>query len=1009
MIRWPHLGLWGDFEPCEPGILAAINQNFFTLDVLTQASILDFVETLPEDPLDGDTYIVEDPYPYAGGANSIMVWDGNEWVAIEPQAGFIAYVASEGNLFWYNGTDWVLIPTNIGDVSGPASSTNNAIARFDGTTGKLLQDSGVIIDDTDNVSGINQLNANIVEAILTQASLFDAEMTEDSSSSGANVDLPQPLSMLTKLTGAVTSVDTIAPPDVSPYASFFVYVNETGGPVTFNNGPSLVTGSGSNLTVKDDGAIWLIYDPEESRYMIIGGSGGGGILTVPDIAARNAIPSSDRYQGFMVHVVTTPPVSTGTTYQLMGGITNSDWREVVFSENIQTLTNKIFDGGTAGGTSRITLPKAAKSILDGLTRIQGTIFYDTTSNRPYYDDGSNIFPLGGSVGSINLITNPSAEIGTTGWAVYNDGPGATRPIDGTGGSGPFFISIATTSTNPIFGSNSFLISKSAVNAQGQGVSTDFSIPLGYRAKALSVKLAYIVSSGTFTAGTRTTDSDLILDFYDITNGKIVEPSSIKFLSNSTSVTDTLQATVQFDLNCTNARLILHSANNTTSGWQIKIDDVEVSPSNYQHGTPITDMASYAGVWGSSGTLPSLGNGTSLFVAGRNGDRVIGRINITAGSTTTFGSGNFSFSLPPGLTADLNKIRANESEVGQWKVFILATGNRYSGAVTLFGNSLTLNIDNGTTAVSATTPATLANGSIIDLDFSIPIQGWSSSVQTSDQTDTRVVDYSGNKTSNEAVTANVTNISFSTLKDSLGAWTGTTYPIQTPGDYNVGAVLAVSTSTTTLSVYKNGTIYKYLATLDSTGHRGGIVLLPDLKTGDVVSLRISNSLTIVGDSGNSISISRVSGPATIGANETVSVIAKTSAGQAFANNTVATVIFGTKEDDSHGCLNTSNGVFTAPTSGRYLVSSTVSIIANAVTFNFSTITVRVNAGTVAYGTQFSGTTAANAGAQISWSITRALQLKAGDTVDINFIQNSGSSRNLEASALSNYLTIMKIGI
>lgn len=47
-----------------------------------------------------------------------------------------------------------------GDVTGPASSTDNAIARYDGTTGKLLQDSGVLIDDTDNVTGVTSLTAD---------------------------------------------------------------------------------------------------------------------------------------------------------------------------------------------------------------------------------------------------------------------------------------------------------------------------------------------------------------------------------------------------------------------------------------------------------------------------------------------------------------------------------------------------------------------------------------------------------------------------------------------------------------------------------------------------------------------------------------------------------------------------------------------------------------------------------------------------------------------------------
>ena len=40
----------------------------------------------------------------------------------------------------------------IGDVDGPASATDNAVARFDGTTGKLIQNSAVTIDDSGNIT-----------------------------------------------------------------------------------------------------------------------------------------------------------------------------------------------------------------------------------------------------------------------------------------------------------------------------------------------------------------------------------------------------------------------------------------------------------------------------------------------------------------------------------------------------------------------------------------------------------------------------------------------------------------------------------------------------------------------------------------------------------------------------------------------------------------------------------------------------------------------------------------
>jgi hypothetical protein len=39
-----------------------------------------------------------------------------------------------------------------GDVVGPASATDNAIARYDGTTGKLIQNSGVTVDDSNIVT-----------------------------------------------------------------------------------------------------------------------------------------------------------------------------------------------------------------------------------------------------------------------------------------------------------------------------------------------------------------------------------------------------------------------------------------------------------------------------------------------------------------------------------------------------------------------------------------------------------------------------------------------------------------------------------------------------------------------------------------------------------------------------------------------------------------------------------------------------------------------------------------
>lgn len=47
-----------------------------------------------------------------------------------------------------------------GDVTGPSSSTNNNLVRFDGTTGKLIQDGDAIMDDDGNISTPGSVTAS---------------------------------------------------------------------------------------------------------------------------------------------------------------------------------------------------------------------------------------------------------------------------------------------------------------------------------------------------------------------------------------------------------------------------------------------------------------------------------------------------------------------------------------------------------------------------------------------------------------------------------------------------------------------------------------------------------------------------------------------------------------------------------------------------------------------------------------------------------------------------------
>jgi len=80
---------------------------------------------------------------------------------------------SAGTGISYDNTTGVITnssPSLGGDVVGPASATDNAIARFDTTTGKLIQNSVVTVSDTGGIAGATSIsNINYVDFDTTYA------------------------------------------------------------------------------------------------------------------------------------------------------------------------------------------------------------------------------------------------------------------------------------------------------------------------------------------------------------------------------------------------------------------------------------------------------------------------------------------------------------------------------------------------------------------------------------------------------------------------------------------------------------------------------------------------------------------------------------------------------------------------------------------------------------------------------------------------------------------------
>lgn len=90
------------------------------------------------------------------GVKNIVRPDGTALGSGEIPANGIALVC-------YDGTNFQLLSvkgnTPSADVVGPASATDNAVTRFDGTTGKLIQNSSVLITDAGAINGADGTSA----------------------------------------------------------------------------------------------------------------------------------------------------------------------------------------------------------------------------------------------------------------------------------------------------------------------------------------------------------------------------------------------------------------------------------------------------------------------------------------------------------------------------------------------------------------------------------------------------------------------------------------------------------------------------------------------------------------------------------------------------------------------------------------------------------------------------------------------------------------------------------
>ncbi len=689
---------------------------------------------------------------------------------------------------------------------------------------------------------------------------------------------------------------------------------------------------------------------------------------------------------------------------------------VIHNASSAVVTVSHEDAG-ATASNRITLPGAVDVEIPVNSSIE--LFYDTGASRWKQKSGSGTGSgSGGSGGGvINLITNGDADNSTVSiFTAYADAAG-TRPVDGTGGSPNVTTSI--TSTSPLRGTKSYLLTKDAANRQGQGWAVGFSVPLSYRAKSLKIAMDYIVNSGTFVAGTPTTDGDLIVYLYDVTNSVLIEPSNIKLFSNSTTLSETFEATFQTSATGADYRLIIHAASTSASAYELKVDDVTVSPQTYVYGAAVTQLPDL------TMTATNFGNGTVGAVrASRAGEylRMGGR--MTLGSTLP--TGNIILNMPSGYT--INTARSVGQVVGR----VVATNgggiNAYLGTVEV--NSSTSFLFKGPrndSVWNATIPYTFVAGHLIDFEIEVSIVGWENANTLSNGADTRVVAMTTSVPA-QARTGTLSTLTLNapgTGADTHGALSGNTYTIPVTGWYETGIKLihdaaagtagqrvvarvdVTSTSsavdrvladtavqtTTSFNISLNGSAIQHY-------NQGDTVTWQSSHAGSVA---IANAVTE-----NYVWIERVAGPQAIAESEKISCSYRNSAGQNLPNNTPTTLLLATKVEDTHNIYNTGTGLFTFQQAGLY--GFMVQLITNNAGGWASSeqleISLQNQDGSATYSfTKFEQT--ATHALEVGWFAVGSSHFLAGNQMRIQVSQNSGADLTLTANQAGCTFTVWRI--
>lgn len=455
-------------------------------------------------------------------------------------------------------------------------------------------------------------------------------------------------------------------------------------------------------------------------------NGGDRVLNISALSAANPEtsrnksinPINNALPTFASGTVTLDATGAGNATPSVGsaialGMSASQYLKIMIF--LDQNGNLLLSAGNAGASlAAATLPTTIPNTFalgylvartDGSNNVQNILGSDIYQ---FTGGGGAGGSSGSGVGEINYIENSDFETDTSGMNLYADAAGS-EPVDGTGGSAN--VTISAQDTVVLRDDKSLKLAKDAVNRQGEGFSTDFTIKDQDKSKKLKIQFDFKTDEDAGYAS-----GDLKVFIYDVTNSTLITPVDTDIIRGVGVFQTSFNSTTS-----TSYRLIFHIATTNATAWDAYLDRIIV-------GNGVISQGAVVGPW--SAWTPTLnstharGTNTELSYWRRVGDSMEIFYTYLQTAAGTNGTGAIQYSLPSGYTIDTTQISLNNSRLGS--AYVYDGTNEYNGFVhASTTTSFTVLVHtSATVAATAQSVAPLSDTTVrVHCKITLPISEW----------------------------------------------------------------------------------------------------------------------------------------------------------------------------------------------------------------------------------------------------------------------------------------------